>query len=120
MQMRPDDLAWVAILLLGVGVGLLLLLFPYHAIRFLAKLVGYYHRSFGVSDQALDRRVQLPWSRYFQDGLTYSQFWREAADHPRRFTAWSIFIRLLGSGTVLMFGAMLLLGLLARLAGVMK
>ncbi len=120
MQIYLDDLTAIVPLMLGVCGGLLLLLFPYHLIRSLAKLARYYHQSFRVSDSTLDNRVQLPWSRYFQDDLTYSQFLREAVDHPKRFTLWSVFIRILGGSFALMCGAMLLLGLLARLTGVMK
>jgi len=120
MQASLDDLIWIGTPLLGVGIGLLLLLFPYHLIHLLGKLTRSYHKGFTISDQTSDNRVQLPWSRYFQDGLTYSQFWQEAIDNPKRFTAWSAFIRLLGGGIAIIFGGVLLLDLLARVTGVMK
>lgn len=117
MKTLPDW-AGVALGLLGIGGGALLLFFPYHIIRAIAKLMRAYYRGlYQASDQMLDARLPLPWSRYLQDGLSYSVFLREAEDHPRRFTAWSGCIRLVGGGIALMSGGALLLVLLLHLAG---
>jgi hypothetical protein len=120
MQLRSGDLILIVGSLLGVSIGLLLVIFPHHLIRYLGKLARSYYQGLGVSDRTLDDMAQLPWSRFVQDGLPYSRFWQEAVDHPKRFTVWTGIIRLFGVVVVLLTGGVLLLALLARLAGVME
>ena len=112
-----DEALSLAPMLPAIGLGLYLFLRPYHVIRLIARLQWSYLRFSGATDEAIDRRVRLPWDRYVLDGLTLSQFLREAMSNPRRFVFLTVCIRLLGFFIAAGTAFVLVLGIAVILTG---
>jgi hypothetical protein len=117
--MATSDWAWFLIGLAGMGVGAVLMFKPYHLIRFEARFAkGYYSLMAGDDDEQTKKRMwELPWSRYIQNGLTCSDFLKEAEANPRQFTVLSCFIRIMGAGFLFAFGISLFAALILRITG---
>jgi hypothetical protein len=109
-------------LLGGIVVGAALMLKLYHLIRFEAKLArGYFSATAGEDvDRALSKRLELPWSRYIQNGLTFSEFLKESEANPQQFKVLSCFIRLMGAFVLFASSAALLTFLILRISGFIR
>jgi hypothetical protein len=120
--MQPTD--WEGTLegLIGIALGTLLLFRPYLIIRCMAKLARSYYSAVAGEDmeKAMNARLELPWSRYVQNGLPYYEFWKQAETNPQQFKFLSGSIRVMGALFLSMFVGLLLLVLILRVSGLMK
>jgi hypothetical protein len=115
--MQIPEWAGFLVELVGLGVGLLFLIFPHRVIRYLARVVSTYYRGLVASDKQVNNRLELPGARYFQEGMTNSEFIQLAERDPRKLTRLSGCIMLFGAGVVLLFGGSLVVVLLLKTTG---
>lgn len=106
--------------LLGLSVGVFFLMAPHHTVRFFGRVANNYFRMMGATDQQIDARLELPWSRQMRHGLTQSEYLSEMEKHPERLTGLLCYCRVLGAFFAFMFGSALLMVVLLQVTGFIK